>query len=234
VTRAPTTTIPGAFESDGGRAVAGDLVEMLESELVRFRHRVAHDYAISLERARAALVLLTKLVAAGAPWAASPDSAPRRIFDSFVELITRSETTWPSGLAETLHAELADFLTATSACAVGEPAKPTLALLLRHAGAEPEVWWWASQYADDPAGCWRGAATNSERMIAIALALGITADPINRTLAAALAVGAGRAKTKRSAQRTELVALLDRLAAAAPAHSPTTSRSRSSPHSHFR
>ena len=106
-------SLRGPLESADGRDLASELVEMLESELVRFRHRVIHDHGIAFDRARAAIVLLTKLVAAGAPWTARSDSAPRKIFDTFIDLIARSESSWPPGLAEALHAELAEFITAT-------------------------------------------------------------------------------------------------------------------------
>ncbi len=204
----------GPLDTDGGRAVAVDVVELLESELVRFCHRVRHDYAISLDRARAALVLLTKLVASGVEWNASADSAPRYIFDRFVELITRAETTWPSGLAEALHAELAEFISVTSRVAVAElPERPSFSELVRDSGAAPDAWWWASQF-DDLGAAWQAASSSSERLIEIAFALGVSGDAVGRSLAGALAVGAGRAKTKRAAQRKDLVTLLTRLQAA--------------------
>src|SRR4051812_8335347 len=96
--RQPTVIVPGALETEQGRGVASDVIELLESELVRFRHRVMHDHGISVERARAALVMLTKLVEAGASWRAPHDAAPRKIFDSFIELMTRAEASWPPGL----------------------------------------------------------------------------------------------------------------------------------------
>ena len=215
--RQPTVVVAGALETEGGRAVANDLLELLESELVRFRHRVAHDHGISFERARAALVLLTRLVAAGAGWRAPDDAAPRKIFDSFIELMTRADASWQPGLAEALHVELAEFLDATKSVPIADPpAKPTLADRVRWSGAPPEIWWWTSQF-DDLASCWRAAATSSDRLVALALAVGAARDRIDRSLAGAFAVAAARVKTRRMPQRTELVALLEELAAAGTA-----------------
>jgi hypothetical protein len=209
----PPPALRGPLDTDDGRALAGDLVEMLESELVRFRHRVTHDYKIEIDRARAALVLLTRLVEAGALWTACGDSAPRAIFDSFVELIDRAESTWPVGLGEALHAELADFITATAKVAIrDDAAEPSVSERMRRCGAAPEAWWWSSQFDDDHAACWAAAAGSSERLVQVALAYGVPGDLLRRTFAAALAVAAGRAKTRRSTQRSDLVALLDKLA----------------------
>jgi hypothetical protein len=213
VGRAPTQ-FGTAFDSDGGREVAADMVEMLESELVRFRHRVAHDFGISLDRARAALVLLSTLVGGGVPWTARPDSAPRKIFDAFIELIGRAEAAWPHGLAEALHAELAEFVNATRGVAIEEPAQPlALSSLLRNAGAAPELWWWSSQFDGDHAACWRAASSSVERIVALAVALGVPTEQLVRSLAGGLVVAVGRAKTPRVGQRNDLVALLNRLAA---------------------
>lgn len=212
VARAPTQ-LSGAFDSEGGREVAADVVEMLESELVRFRHRVAHDFAISLDRARAALVLLSKLVEGGVPWTAHPDSAPRKIFDAFIELLGRSEAAWPHGIAEAVHAELAEFVAATRAVAIVEPPhRPTLSTLLRDAGAAPELWWWSGQFDGDPGACWRAAAASGERIVAIAVALGIPTEQVVRSFAGGLVVAVGRAKTPRIGPRSDLVALLNRVA----------------------
>jgi hypothetical protein len=208
-----STQHAGAFDSDAGREVAADVVEMLESELVWFRHRVAHDFGIAFDRARAALVLLSKLAAAGVPWTARPDSAPRRIFEAFIELIGRAEASWPQGLAEALHAELAEFVDVTRAVAIAQPPqRETLSALLRHAGAAPELWWWSSQFDGDPAACVAAASTTGERTVGLAIALGIPAEPVARSLAGALAVGVGRAKTARLGPRIDLVGLLNRVA----------------------
>jgi hypothetical protein len=85
---------------------------------------------------------------------------------------------------------------------------------LRAAGATPEAWWWASQFDDDLEQCWTACGTNAERLVQVALAIGISADAVSRALAGAFAVTATRAKTKRTAQRNDLVALLNRLATA--------------------
>lgn len=213
VARAPTLHA-GVFDSDGGREVAADVVELLESELVRFRHRVAHDFGISLDRARAALVLLAELVGAGVPWTAHPDSAPRKIFDAFIELIGRAEASWPHGLAESLHAELAEFVNATREVAIAEPPpRPTLSMLLRTAGAAPELWWWSAQFDSDPGACWRAAQASGERIVGLAVALGVPTEQVVRSLAGGLVVAVGRAKTPRVGQRNDLVALLGRVVA---------------------
>ena len=212
VARAPTQ-FSGAFESEGGREVAADVVEMLESELVRFRHRVAHDFEISLDRARAALVLLSRLVEDGVPWTARPDSAPRKIFDAFIVLLGRTEAAWPLGLAEAVHAELAEFVAATRAVEIAEPPpRPTLSDLLRDVGAAPELWWWSGQFDGDAGACWRAGASSSERLVAIAVALGLPTEQIVRSLAGGLVVAVGRVKTPRTGPRNELVALLNRVA----------------------
>ncbi|MDB4959787.1 MAG: hypothetical protein JWO36_7356 [Myxococcales bacterium] len=215
--RPPTVAFAGALDTTEGGALASEVIEMLEAELVRFRHRVTHDYSISLDRARAALVLLGKLVAAGVPWTARTDSAPRRIFDAFIELATRAESTWPRGLAEAIHADLAEFINVTSKVTIAsEPAMPPIAELMRLGGAAPEAWWWSAQFADDRTACW-AAATTSERVVLVALAFGASSEQICRALATAFAVAATRAKTRRPAQRTELVALLERIASSGAA-----------------
>ena len=156
--RPQTVAFAGALETAEGSALAAEVVEMLEAELVRFRHRVLHDYAIALDRARGAMTLLGKLVAAGVPWTARADSAPRKVFDAFIELATRAEATWPRGLAEAIHADLAEFINLTSKVAIAdEPAQPTIADAMRSCGAAPEAWWWATQFAADRPACWAAA-----------------------------------------------------------------------------
>jgi hypothetical protein len=215
--RPQTVAFAGALETTEGGALASEVVEMLESELVRFRHRVLHNYSIALDRARAAMVLLGKLVATGVPWTARADSAPRKVFDAFIELATRAESTWPRGLAEAIHADLAEFISATSKVAIaGEPEKPTVADAMRRCGAAPEAWWWSTQFGADRAACWADATT-SERVVLVALAFGAPSEPICRALATAFAVAAARAKTRRPAQRTDLVAVLEKLAASGAA-----------------
>jgi hypothetical protein len=200
--------ISDALRTPDGAALATELVEMLECELVRFCHRVAHDHGIELDRARAAMVLLGKLVAAGVPWTARPDCEPTRIHDAFSRLLPRH----PAAIATPLKRELASFFIATTDVRVidDEPATTPTALL-RRAGAEPQLWWWASDH-DTPARCWAACGDDAGRLVQLALAFGASSDPVARALAGALGVLATRLKTRHTQQRTALVPVLLRLA----------------------
>jgi hypothetical protein len=203
---------PGALDTDDGRALAGEVTELLESELVRFAHRVDHDHGIELDRARGALVLLTALLRAGVTWTARSDCAPARLAAAFEAMARRD----PSH-AEVIRGEIAAFESWTANVAVIDPPAYTTAERLRAIGAAPETWWWAAGFERDHVRCWKSCAGSSERLVQVALAIGISADPIVRALAGALIVAATRAKTRRPGQRNDLVALLGRFVAAGPA-----------------
>src|SRR5688572_6467191 len=98
-----------ALETEEGAALASEVVEMLEAELVRFRHRVTLDHGIELDRARAAMVLLGKLVAAGVAWTAKPDSDPTKIHEVFSSQVAKHPA-----IAATLKREIAGFFVATT------------------------------------------------------------------------------------------------------------------------
>jgi len=200
----------GALETEEGRAVALEIVAMLESELVRFCHRVAHDHAIALDRARASMVLLGTLVGSGAPWTARPDSAPTRIHDAFAELAARNPADWPP--AGAIRSEVAAFLDATAAVAIVDEPAQTPAQRLRAAGADPDLWWWASDH-DTFARSWIECGDHAARLVQVALAMGVASERVARALAQTFASAALKARTRRAAQRDELVALLTKLAA---------------------
>jgi hypothetical protein len=75
------------LETEDGAALATEILDMLESELVRFTHRLAHNHGVELDRARAAMVLLGKLVGSGVKWTAKPDSNPLLIYEAFRSLV---------------------------------------------------------------------------------------------------------------------------------------------------
>jgi hypothetical protein len=203
---------PGALDTDDGRALAGEVTELLESELVRFAHRVDHDHGIELDRARGAMVLLTAMLRAGVPWTARPDCAPTRLAAAFEAMAHRDPAH-----AEVIRGEILAFQAWTVNIAVIDPPAHTTAARLRAIGAAPETWWWSAGYDHDHVRCWKACAASSERLVQVALALGVAADPIARALAGAFIVAATRAKTRRPAQRNDLVALLGRFVAAGPA-----------------
>jgi len=197
-----------ALDTEEGGAFAREIIDALESELVRFRHRVMHDHGIELDRARAAMVLLGKLVGAGVKWKARPDSDPARIHEAFSSMVPREPA-----IATTLKREIAAFFAATADVEVlpDDNAK-TPAALLRRAGSDPSLWWWAAGYAD-PLQCWAACGDDVDRLIQVALALGVTRDMAARALASALATLMTRVKTKPTPQRDQLLATIDRLAA---------------------
>jgi hypothetical protein len=194
-----------ALATADGAGLALEIVEMLEAELVRFCHRVAHDHGIELDRARAAMVLLGKLVGAGVAWTARSDCAPTRIHEAFTSLLPRN-----LALKPLLKRELAEFFVATASVAVVDTPAVTPADLLRRAGAEPQLWWWASEY-DKPERCWAACGNEVGRIVQVALALGVSADRVARALAATFGVVTTRCKTRHTAQRNNLVAVLLRL-----------------------
>lgn len=195
-----------ALATTEGAALATEIVEMLESELVRFCHRVAHDHGIEVDRARAAMVLLGKLVASGIVWTARPDSAPTRINEAMTSLLPRHPA-----IARVLRRELAAFFVATLEVKVVDDHAHTPSALLRRAGAEPELWWWATSHPR-PDRCWLECRSDVNKLTQVALAFGVSPDRVGRALAAAFGVIAARSKTRRTAQRTDLAALLIRLA----------------------
>jgi hypothetical protein len=209
------TATPGALDTDAGSALAGEVTELLESELVRFVHRVHHDHGVALDRARAALALLTALIRGEVPWTARPDCAPARIAAAFTAFARRESI--PAALATELLTEVDSFVTASVRVAVVDEPARTTAALLRRVGAAPELWWWATRFDADHGQCWQACVTASDRVVQVALAVGIEADLIGRALAGAFTVGATRAKTRRTAQRNDLVALLGRLVASGAA-----------------
>ncbi len=196
-----------ALETVEGAALATELVDMLEAELVRFRHRVAHDHGIELDRARAAMVILGKLVSAGVPWKARPDSDPARVHESFSAIVPRDPV-----LAPVLKREIAAFFAATAAVEVSpEDSSNSPYAILRRLGAEPSVWWWAASYSD-PARCWAACANDTDKTVQIGLAFGVPPSVFGRSLASALALLATRVKTQYLAQRKALCDALTELA----------------------
>jgi hypothetical protein len=199
----------GPLATADGRALATELVEMLESELVRFGHRVAHDHGVQLDRARASMALLGTLVASGVPWTARPDSAPQAIHDAFAQLAARNPSSWP--LAPVIRSEIDRFLEATATVTIVDDADATTPTArLRHCGAHPDLWWWASPF-DTFDRCWNECGANVTKLVSVALAFGVPADRVARALASAFTLVATRAKTRRTIQRNDLVALLTRL-----------------------
>lgn len=196
-----------ALDTEEGGAFAREIIDALEHELVRFRHRVQHDHGIELDRARAAMVLLGKLVGAGIAWKARPDSDPARIHEAMSTLVGKDPK-----IATTLKREIAAFFAATADVEVlPEDTSKAPAVLLRRVGSDPSLWWWAAQYGDTK-DCWAGCAGDVDRLIQVALAFGVQRDTVARALAAAMATLMTRVKTKPSAMRDEVVATIDRLA----------------------
>jgi len=196
-----------ALETEDGGAFAREILDALESELVRFRHRVAHDHGIELDRARAAMVLLGKLVGAGIKWKARPDSDPARIHEAFSTIVPRDPK-----IATTLKREIAAFFAATADVEVlPDSGAKTPAALLRRVGSDPSLWWWAAQFAE-PKECWTACGGDVDRLIQVALAIGVNRDAVARALASALAALMTRVKTKPTPQRDEVVATIERLA----------------------
>src|SRR5215210_5937056 len=118
-----------ALDTADGAALATEIVDMLESELVRFLHRVAFDHGIELDRARAAMVLLGKLVGGGVKWTAKPDSDPTRVYEVFTAMLPKHPA-----IAPVLKKELAAFFVATTDVKVVEDTSQTPAAILRRAG----------------------------------------------------------------------------------------------------
>lgn len=197
-----------ALETEEGGGFAREILDALEHELVRFRHRVIHDHGIELDRARAAMVLLGKLVGAGVKWRARPDSDPARIHEAMSSLVGRDPK-----IATTLKREIAAFFAATADVEVlPEDTSKAPAVLLRRVGSDPSLWWWATAYPE-PAQCWAACAGDVDRLIQVALAIGVSRDAIARALASALATLMTRVKTKPTTQRDGVVATIDELAA---------------------
>lgn len=194
-----------ALATAEGSALAKEIVDMLESELVRFRHRVKHDHGVELDRARAAMTMLAKLVAAGVPWTARPDSAPLRIHETFTSLVPRD-----SRLAPILKREVAAFFVATTETQVVDDDARTPTALLRRAGAEPSLWWWAAEYGK-PASCWAACGSDLDRLVQVALAFGVRPELVARALASAIGSITARLKSRYPAHRTNLAAALLRL-----------------------
>ena len=198
-----------ALDTEEGRAVALEIVAMLESELVRFCHRVTHDHLIALDRARASMVLLGTLVGSGVPWTARADSSPQRIHDAFAELAARNPADWSP--AAQIRAEVATFLDVCSEVATVDVAVTTPADKLRAAGADPDMWWWAGDH-DTLYRSWVASGEHAGRLVQVALTMGVSADRVARALANVFAQATQKAKTRRADQRDDLVALLGKLA----------------------
>jgi hypothetical protein len=201
----------GALETADGRALTGELTEMLEAELVRFAHRVDHEHRIELDRARASLAVMTMLLRGGVTWRTRSDCAPGRLADAFTVVATRDGA--DPALVKVLQEEVDAFLAVADAVTVVDRPARSLADLLRKVGAAPETWFWARDYGADVEKCWRSCGA-ADRLVQVALAIGVEGDAILRAMAGAFTVAATRAKTNRTGQRNDLVALLGRLAAA--------------------
>lgn len=198
-----------ALETEEGGAFGREILDALEHELVRFRHRVMHDHGIELDRARAAMVLLGKLVGAGVKWKARPDSDPARIHEAMSTMVPRVKD---PKIATTLKREIAAFFAATADVEVlPDDHGKTPAALLRRVGSDPSLWWWAAAYPE-PSAAWTACAGDVDRLIQVALAVGVSRDAAARALASALAILMTRVKTRPSTQRDEIVAAIERLA----------------------
>jgi hypothetical protein len=195
-----------ALDTPEGAAFATEIVEMLEAELVRFQHRVAFDHGIELDRARAAMVLLGKLVAAGVNWTAKPDCDPTRLYELFDAMRAKHPA-----IAPALKKELAAFFVATTDVEVVEDTAETPAAILRRAGASPAHWRWAAAHAD-AARCWAACADDVDRSVQVALAFGVAVELVAQALARAFALLATRLRTRYPAQRTALVTSLGTIA----------------------
>jgi hypothetical protein len=126
-----------ALDTEEGGAFAREIIDALEHELVRFRHRVQHDHAIELDRARAAMVLLGKLVGAGIKWRPRPDADPARIHEAMSAMVGKDPK-----IATTLKREIAAFFAATADVEVlPEETSNAPAILLRRVGSDPSLWW---------------------------------------------------------------------------------------------
>jgi hypothetical protein len=172
---------------------------------------VRHDHGVELDRARAALVLLGKLVAAGVPWTAHLDSDPARLHELFSGFVVRD-----TELAPILKREIAAFFVATTDVAVAADIDAaSMPGLLRRAGADPALWLWAHDYPN-PARCWLACEQDVERTVCVALACGVAFAEVARALAAALALLTPKVKTRHTTPRTQLATALTRLAGNAP------------------
>jgi hypothetical protein len=199
-----------ALDTEEGGAFAREILEALEHELVRFRHRVLHDHGIELDRARAAMILLGKLVGAGIKWRARPDSDPARIHEAMSSLVPLQKD---PKVATALKREIATFFAATADVEVlPDDNVKTSAALLRRVGSDPSLWWWAASYAE-PSACWTACGGDVDRLIQVALAIGVNRDAIARALASSLATLMTRVKTRPTPQRDEVVATIERLSA---------------------
>jgi len=203
--------VKGALVTDAGRALAAEITELLESELVRFAHRVYHDHGIELDRARSSLAVLTVLLRGGLPWTAQADCAPAKLAEAFTTAVARDRTA--PALAAAVRAEVEAFTAAAGAVEVKDRPPRSLSDLLRKVGAPPESWWWAGEFGADRARCWKAASASAGYQVQVALAVGIEADVVLRALAGAFTVAATRAKTSRTGPRNDLVALLGRFVA---------------------
>lgn len=195
-----------ALATTDGAALAGEIVDGLEAELVRFCHRVDHDHGIELDRARAALVLLGRLVSSGVRWQAMPDSDPAKIHQAF-----SSQLTVHPQLAPILKREIAAFFAATADVPVIEDTRGDPYAMMRRAGAELSTWWWAAQF-DSAERCWVGCGDDCERLIQAALAFGVATDRTVQALAAALVLLVNRIKTRLSTARGQLAGALQQVA----------------------
>jgi len=195
-----------ALDTVDGAALAREIVDTLEAELVRFRHRVMHDHGIELDRARAAMVVLGRLVGAGIKWTARPDSDPARIHEAFSSLVPRD-----AKLAPTLKREIAEFFAATADVTVApDDGAKTPTALLRKAGAEPSLWWWAASHPE-PARCWT-ACSDAEQLVQVALAFGVPVPRMGRALAVAFGTLMLRVKTRLADQHSAIASVLEHLA----------------------
>lgn len=197
-----------ALETEEGGAFAREILDALEAELVRFRHRVRFDHGIELDRARAAMVLLGKLVGAGVPWKARPDSDPARVHEAFSSIVARDPKASTS-----LKREVAAFFAATADVEVlpEDDAKRPYTLL-RRAGADPAMWWWAAAFSE-PVQCWTACGSDVERLVQVALAYGVSRDAVARALASAIATLMTRVKTRLVGPRDQIVGAIDQIAA---------------------
>ena len=195
-----------ALETEEGAAFMREILHALEAEIVRFRHRVRHDHGIELDRARAAMVMLGKLVGAGVPWKARPDSDPARVHEAMTSMVEREPK-----VATILKREIAAFFAATADVEVlpEENAKSPSAML-RRSGADPAMWWWAAAYRD-PAACWAACGSDVERVVQVALAFGVSRDAVARSMASAFSVLVQRTKTRLVPQRDQIVGAIEQI-----------------------
>jgi hypothetical protein len=161
----------GAFENDSAADVAGSIIQSLEDQLVRFRHRMRFKWAMNYEEARAAMVLLPHLVRLGVSWVPPEDATPELITEAFHEFLALPSSKFADAHRDAMNADIEKFVEVPFNAVRPLPPEYTVDGVLRRGGAAPHVCHWGHRFFADFERAWQEG--DARQLVSLAAAAGL-------------------------------------------------------------